>query len=299
LAAAAAILVGVRAGDRAETTDRGAVLPAESSAPPDGDPRLRFPPPQLDDPVEIVIDASNADLELDPETDYVLRMPEEPLEVENGLRIAGGRNVVLIGGEIHHPRWYSSDPKGNRGLYLVNQTGIVHIEGLLLSGALSEGINLSEERADAVQLQNVRVESVRGSRDSNHADVVQTWAGPRRLLVDGLTGATTYQGLFLLPTQHADVGDRIEVELHRVDIKGEPGSGYLYWIEDEPNIRVTASEVWASPRDPGMRRDEFLWWEGETGSDPWQSVRVGSPPTGSFVRTGDAGVNYRSPGYRP
>ena len=47
---------------------------------------------------------------------------------ETGLTIEGGRNVVLVGGEIHHGQPISS-ASSNRGLYLVDQTGTVHVEG--------------------------------------------------------------------------------------------------------------------------------------------------------------------------
>jgi hypothetical protein len=263
----------------------------------DPDGRLRFAPPPLEDPIEIEISEENAGLELDDGRDYVLRMPSRPLEVRGGLRVRGGRNVVLIGGEIHHPVWYEGAPaRANRGLLLADQTGIVHIEGLLISGALSEGIDLSEPAARAVQLQNVRIEAVEGTRGSNHADVIQTWAGPRSLRIDGLSGSTNYQGLFLLPTQHAPLDGQIDIDLSRVDISASGTSGYLYWA-DAPDLAVEVTDVYAVPSgDEG--REALLWWPSDQSTDPWRDVVIGVPPEGPHVPAGLAGTAYRSPGYR-
>ena len=109
------------------------------------------------------------------------------------LNIYGGRNVVLIGGEVRIPS-PEEDPsfgkgedgkqkRSRRAVYLQGTTGTIHIEGLLISGeGLHEGFNVAErEPGCIVQLQNIRCETLHGSFSANHADVVQSWAGlPRR-----------------------------------------------------------------------------------------------------------------------
>lgn len=50
-----------------------------------------------------------------------------------------------------------------------------------------------------MQLQNIRVDTVHGTQAGHHADVLQTWAGPRQLRIDGLSGSTGYQGMMLNP----------------------------------------------------------------------------------------------------
>jgi len=287
-AAAAVALVGVG----------GLVVRWRSAAAED--PRLRFPPPELDDPDVVVVSADNADLELEPGRDYVIQMPDEPLDVEGGLQITGGDDVVLIGGEIRFSRLYDGDlRRTNRGLLLRDQTGTVHVEGLFIGGALTEGINLSESDGATVQLQNVRIETVTGSEDTNHADLIQTWAGPSRLLIDGLSGSTEYQGFFLLPNQHYDGPTPEGFELHDIDLVGLEGSRYLLWVDGPTPFPITVEGVWVEPAgDRRGDRGQYLWWTGDPDEDPWVDIRVGRPPDGEFVGPGDAGIGYVSPGYR-
>ena len=256
---------------------------------------LTWAPPELTNPVEVRVTATNHRLRLQAGRDYVVRMPAEPLEVLGGLTISGGDDVVLVGGEIRVPDGATSTDA--RGLYLKDQTGTVHVEGLRIAGRdLAEGINLDQRLGAVVQLQNVRVETVHGTRAGHHADVLQTWAGPRVLRVDGLTGSTTYQGLFLLPLQMGTQPAPDVVDLRRVDLEGTPESGYLLW-RDTLGWPLRLQDVWVSPRDPASR-DSFLWPKGSgAGTEVWPEVLVGSPPDGDFVPLGSAGVGYVSPGY--
>lgn len=118
------------------------------------------------------------------------------------------------------------------------------VEGLHISGAdLAEGIQLDQRRGAIVQLQNIRVDTVHGTQQGHHADVLQTWAGPRQLRVDGLTGSTGYQGMMLNPRDGAFGGkQRPRPELfdfRRVDISGNDKSGYLVWLSD--GLRAVAA----------------------------------------------------------
>src|SRR5690606_19980923 len=57
-----------------------------------------------------------------------------------------------------------------------------------------------------VQVQNIRVENLTGSYNSEHADLIQPWGGVRELRVDRLTGSTNYQGFYLVQTQSGSIG---------------------------------------------------------------------------------------------
>ena len=72
----------------------------------------------------------------------------------------------------------------------------VHFGGKHLTG----GIRMQEPGATVV-MRDVVFDRVYGSLHTNHAELLQTWCGPKRLLIDGLTGSTDYQGLFMLPDQ--------------------------------------------------------------------------------------------------
>lgn len=271
---------------------RSALAATAGSAP------LTWAPPALESPTTVTVSSSKLNLKLDLNRDYVIRMPAEPVVGTRGLVVYGGRNVVLVGGEVHVPvEGLTTDNQGGRGLYLKGQTGTIHVEGLRLSGpGLKEGINLDQRNGAVVQLQNIRVETVQGSYDGAHADVLQTWAGPRQLRVDGLTGHTQYQGFFMLPNQ-AYEGPQPELfDLRRVSLHGGPTSAYMLWRDSAP-WPLALTDVWVAPRHPSTR-SSFLWPKGTgTGTAAWPSVNVGAPAGGEFVPVGAAGTAYVSPGY--
>ena len=132
------------------------------SAPADAALSRRWPAPPLTDPVTVYATDANRWLKLDVTKDYIVKLPaDRPLTASGGLIIDGGRNVVVIGGEISIP-YQGPVPAANarRGLYLKGQTGTIHIEGVLIGGSdLNEGIDLDERLGATVQLQNVRIAS--------------------------------------------------------------------------------------------------------------------------------------------
>jgi hypothetical protein len=180
-------------------------------------------------------------------------------------------------------------------MYLKGQTGTVFVEGVSFysssAGSLTEGIDMDQRRGATVVLQNIRLGQLTGSRAGNHADGVQTWAGPRRLLIDGLSMKTQYQGMFLLPNQRFKNGPAPDLfDLRNISIVGDPGCGYLLWRDSRSfPFRVTGVYV-----RPGSRRltarSRFLW-------DPlgtFAGVRaVADVPQVAVT----SGPSYRTPGY--
>ncbi|WP_432490911.1 hypothetical protein [Kineococcus auxinigenes] len=251
--------------------------------------RLTWAPPQLDSPVEIDVTEDEHVLVLDDDTDYVLRLPDEPLQVLGGLDVTGGRNIVLIGGEIRAPD-ESEVELDRRGVYLKGQKGTIHIEGVRLTGNLSEGFNLAVPDG-VLQLQNVVVEKVAGSREGNHADIVQTWAGPRRLLIDGLSGSSNYQAMFLMPNEFDEDGPvPEEFDLRRMRLAGVERHGYMLWAPDEaPWLSVTDVQV-TLEYDRGREMTFYPL-------DVWSEVEVVEEFTVPMP-DGEPGIGYESPGYR-
>ncbi|WP_432486043.1 hypothetical protein [Kineococcus esterisolvens] len=250
--------------------------------------RLSWAPPQLDSPVEIDVTQDEHVLVLDDDTDYVLRLPDEPLQVLGGLDVTGGRNVVLIGGEIRAPD--ESDVElDRRGVYLKGQKGTIHIEGVRLTGNLSEGFNLAMPDG-VLQLQNVVVEKVAGSREGNHADIVQTWAGPRRLLIDGLSGSSNYQAMFLMPNEFDEDGPvPEEFDFRRMRLAGVERHGYMLWSPEEaPWLSVTDVQV-TLEYDRGREMTFYPL-------DVWSEVEVVEEFTVPMP-AGEPGIGYESPGY--
>ncbi len=308
--AVALLLVGLLLGtllgrDGATPPEEGQAQDAagqEDAAVPEDVPEadgstLSWAPPELEDPERVEITEDNRSLELEDDQDYELVMPDEPMEAPGGVVVIGGRNVVLIGGEISVPDTGETEGGAIRGLFLKDQTGTVHVEGVAFTGeGLKEGINLDQREGAIVQLQNLRLGTVSGTEEGHHADVIQVWAGPAELRVDGLTGSTNYQGFFLLPNQFGEQPEPELFDLRRIDLTGEDGTGYLLW-RDEADWPVKTSDVWVSPPGGEDDRETFLWPREEASDGSWEDVQVGTPPGGSFVPEGVAGVGYESPGY--
>lgn len=256
--------------------------------------QLSWEPPTLINPVTIQITPSNHSLKLDKARDYQLVMKEPLVDVQGGLTISGGHNVVLIGGEIRFDNPGRQDKALDcRGIYINQSAGTIHIEGVLIHGAaLREGFNIGVPDEDTIiQLQNIRVDHVTGTYEGHHADVVQTWAGPSMLRIDHLTGITTYQGFFLHPVQHkkSKIAPTL-FDLRNINLISI-NKGYLLW--QATPYPLTTRNVYVQT-DPKRFPELTLWPKG----DPiWNDVILGAPPAGDFVPATVPGVNYVSPGY--
>jgi hypothetical protein len=310
---------GAGGDDGAEQPDPPADRPVEPAP-----ARLTYAPPALSHPVTIRVDPTSGPFSISMETnrDYLIVMPEQP--VRRAMALIGGRNVVMIGGEIFIPH-QGSNPTINarRALYIANATGIVHIEGVLMHGDdISEGVQTRAPGA-IVQLQNVGIFNVH-ARDQrtfsdNHPDIIQTWGGVRELRVDRLTGDTDYQGLFFKADYNGPHGP---VHLHNVNVRGMPTARYLLWASDTGGGYpiMTLDNVWveAHPNRAGGLGTSV--WPDVHGTSPYRAVistgsdgveraswpgtrfsgdvRDGRPPGGDFVTKDAIGIGYTSPGYR-
>jgi hypothetical protein len=129
-----------------------------------------------------------------------------------------------------------------------------------------EGIDLQEPvRGATVVLRDVLIDKVHGSYTTNHADLIQTWAGPSRLLIDGFTGTTGYQGFFLLPNQLYKGPSPRVFDLRNVDIDDSHG-GYALWLSDQHGsfpLHVQNVVVRANP----LRTWRGWWLWGFQGQD--------------------------------
>lgn len=229
---------------------------------------VAWPAPALHDPQVIHLTSANTNLKLSDSRDYVLELPRDtPLQAPAGLTIAGGHNVVMVGGTINVPG------RSGAGL-LENQTGTVHIEGVRFTGPqLMEGLDLSEPDGATVELENIYFATVHGSYTTNHADLIQSWAGPKRLLVDGLVGSTQYQGFFLLPNQH-DPGPPPQLfDLRNVYIN-DSGGAYALWLQTTPAVPLHVFDVSVTPNQARTWRGWWLWPKPLNGDATWRKVRA-------------------------
>jgi len=247
---------------------------------------LPWPAPKLTNPTIIQLTAKTpSSLVLDPRQDYVLQLPTgHPLNVPHGFSIWGGHNVVMVGGTLNIL---------DRGgvMDLTDQTGTVHIEGVRFTGRrLMEGFDLSEPKGATVEFENVYVSTVHGSENTNHADLIQTWAGPRRLLVDGFVGSTDYQGFFLLPNQLYKGPAPRQFDLRNVFIQDR--GGYALWLQSKPKVPLHLSNVFISPNPTKPAPDQWLW-PALTSEGTWPGVTaVNSAPGEVAAMARAAGPAY-------
>jgi hypothetical protein len=238
-------------------------------------------------PKTIKLRPGKTDLRLDPRQDYVLQLPRtRPLVAAGGLRIFGGRDVTMVGGTVHVP-------DAAAAALLHDQTGTIRIEGVRFTGRrLREGIDLWQTRGAVVQLVNISVATVHGSYATNHADLLQTWAGPRRLVVNGFEGSTEYQGFFLLPNQLYDGPAPELFDLRNVFIRA-PRGAYVLWRSSHASYPLRVHDVWVQPNRRRGGPNTWLWPRPSTGNTSWHGVHVGTPPRNELRRLRSAGLHYR------
>jgi hypothetical protein len=290
---------------------------------------LTWAPPHLTDPQVIVLARGQTVTRMDPDKDYVIRLPREG---KGDTFLVGGRNVVIVGGHVSsggEPTLW--DVPEHRGIYIAGATGVVHIEGVLIDDVdvgKADGIDVAAPEA-IVQIQNVRIVGLTGSQEENHADVVQVWGGVKELRIDRLTGATDYQGLHVQP-ELAPNGPEI-IKNTNVSSTSTTAGNWLAWLTTDSNTcetpaRVELSEVYVTPRD-GRSLGNSVWppdrnanaaelrssrgvrtCASELSADGTQLafpqlpqvsgvIKKGPPPGGDFVPDGVAGPDYVSPGY--
>jgi hypothetical protein len=276
---------------------------------------LRWRRPTLVNPETISLGNGYTETKLDPERDYIVKLP--PWKKVGGTTLIGGHNVVVVGGWISVPPGAVYDAE-RRGIYIKDATGTVHVEGVLIDGSAGgdfDGVAIAAPEA-TVQLQNMRIVGVRGSYDGFHGDIVQPWGGVRALRIDRLTGTGNYQGLMLAPTLGA-IGS---AELSNIDITTtwspeprEHAGGHMLWLTEGTSCvayPVTLDEVYIRPRSD-RPLENAVWPPGNSsqqckavgdGTVEWPllpisgEVLMGPPPGGNFVPPGAAGVGYVSPG---
>lgn len=251
---------------------------------------LAWPAPALQHPVTIRLTTANANLRLDGNRDYRLVLPQnQPLQAPNGLRITGGHNVVLVGGTVNVP-----DRSGAGELQ--DQSGTIHIEGVRFTGSqLLEGLDLQEPNA-TVELENIYFDTVHGSYTTNHADLIQTWAGPKRLLIDGLYGTTQYQGFFLLPNQHFSGSAPLLFDLRNVYINDQ-GGAYALWLQSTPRVPLHVANLNVTPNAARTWRGWWLWPKPFNGDSTWSQVKAAhAAPAAMAKQIAGAGLGY--PGTR-
>lgn len=200
--------------------------------------------PDLRNPLRVRLHRGDDSLNLRDGRDCILRMPSR--KKTGPLYIKGGRNVVLVGGRIS----VSRDGVAN----ITVQDGrdarpgrVVHIEGVLIDasgGGKADGIRIRAPKA-VVQVKHTRIVGLKGSFSSTHADLIQPWGGVKRLLGDGFTGASHYNGLYLR-RENDPLGPRIGP----VVIRNANVFGYRNARGTRPSSTLRAIAIGTQPVPP-------------------------------------------------
>jgi hypothetical protein len=272
--AASAVLVCALAAAPMTPTHQPATYSESSSAStgPDSEAAALLSPPAQSHPLRREISSTSTTLKLDRARDYIVTIREGAV-LTRGVAIIGGHNVILKPGTLRYvpppgakPTWLV------RGLYLKGQTGTAYVSDLQIRGPLNEGINLDQrERGVVVALRNITVDLVRGSARGHHADLLQTWAGPAKLVVDGFTGSSNYQGFFLKPNQKFRGPKPTFFWMNDVRLDMRLGA-YALWADGHRAfpLYVKNTQIVLNPSRTG--RDAWLWPKPSTGDTTWMGV---------------------------
>ncbi|MGA9858732.1 MAG: hypothetical protein WBQ18_12785, partial [Solirubrobacteraceae bacterium] len=259
-------------------------LPAPAPLP--AGERSAWAEPALVNPVTVALSDTNRNLTLSPSQDYVLVCPPGQLALTYALSVWGGHNVELENCDFNITT-------ADWAAHLKNQTGTLYLRNVHFGGAqLTGGIQLQEPGATTVVMRDVLFDTVHGSYTTNHAECLQTWSGPQRLLIDGLTCPTQYQGLFLLPNQWDSTTVETAWDLRNISIDDTDGA-YALWLGDvtgsPANQAAAALSTWNVSNvfvDPNPTRTWTGWWlwpKPSTGDTTWSGVQAGVPAGGPFV----------------
>jgi hypothetical protein len=243
------VVVAVRAG----TDGR------RSRSPRRGGASLTWAPPRCGDSTHRCRDlylantGSHQEPFLRDSVDYRIHLPAHgPLA--GGLTIDGGRNVIIIGGEIDLPTPCSDASSDCHGIYIRrgSASGEVYIEGVYIRNPdpryrsdridTGDGIDVDDyPGVTDIVLQNVRIDGIKGCDPANpeaHADVFQPYdAGRARFYVDHLTGVTDCQGMQLDPdlaySDHGLTPAAATFKNVNIDVytdRSDPKNQYAWWF---------------------------------------------------------------------
>jgi hypothetical protein len=294
------------------TSQSASTAPVDSGS---GVGHLTWAPPALVNPVTYRVSGTPGMITAAAGQDSVVKFVGP---VNRRLILRGGRNWVIIGGEINIDRpWTNLDDRN--AMLVKDATGVLHIEGVLMHGAyINDGIKTCSRDA-TLQIQNSRIIDLLGTQSAYHSDVIQPYCGFRELRVDALTGYSQFQGQMF----KADWGRWRTTTLKRVNLVGiAPESGYpinvvmgccnhdgnryvdgpvrLEGVYIKPDVshnggslsgNITPSTSFVFGKDLSTGRE---YAEPRDGIVPQVTGRIwkGRPSLGDYVPNGVAGMGY-------
>lgn len=294
------------------------------------DLRLKYQPPDYSNYTVINVPATGSGTNgrfippLNSSTDYVINLPSQ--KRTGVVRIEGGRNIVIIGGEIERAvEGGGYQDQDRRCLYFLNNTGNIYVEGVHfhINGSNNpfDAIYVHNTQASAssgqeITIQNCLFENVLGSFTGFHSDAFQMqdssyFNGTIRFYRNTIT--TDYQGYYAL---HEGTSTVTYIEKTNYVIVAESGAclwfgdnGNDYWsrrhtVLGEGVYLQTARTLFDQVRPneecvivnerPVLSNGVMTW---PNSSYITGSLIAGTPLEGNYVTSDIAGHTYVSPGY--
>jgi hypothetical protein len=206
----------------------------------------------------------------------------------------------VAGAQVAGTPVYQTTPTRG-GLYLQNQTGTVHVEGLLIDGpGLTEGIWVQSE-VGVYQFQNLRVGPVSATDTvnltDNHPDCIQALTGPTTLRLDKCTFLTNHQGVIVkrdFGTNYLGALEASDVNVIDSEDPAVTRDGFLWHLFDPLPVYVLRN-CWALPNETRLTRTRG----GSAGAAGSTGAPIVGAPRDDFCPAGVPGLAYTSPGYLP
>lgn len=221
------------------------------------------------------------------------------------LKIDGGRNVVVLGGEYAPV----GDSK-SATIQIQNVTKAIHIEGVHIDSknASQDGIAVSGAGSSqpSVTVQNSVITNIHGTQSGTHADVFQTWGPVGDMRFYNITGDTSYQGFFIAP-QYSPGHKSADFENVNISYNGGSGYTYQYWFLDGNNqtpYPVTLKNVYATERAGQSAESASVWPKEGMGAVrvgdqitfqglPYTGAITVGTPAKNFATTTNTGANFK------
>ena len=202
-----------------------------------------FARPSLSNPITIQLHVGADSLHLDDSRDYILKMPGQ--KKTGPLAIRGGHNVLIVGGYMSTtskgPNINVSDDSGTKS------GRIVHIERMLIDGSSkvpSDGIKIQAPHT-IVQLEMDRFVGFWGTLSGYHADVVQPGGGVQELRIDGFTGSSHYNNLYLRREN-----DPLKPQIGKVTLRNANMFGYTNSKSTVPETTIRGIAIGTQGNPP-------------------------------------------------
>jgi hypothetical protein len=228
-------------------------------------------------------------------TDYVLHLGHRRTSDIGSLVFTGGRNIVIIGGEVEIGNMPDASSYRREALVFHYQTGIVHVEGVHVYGKPLRCIVFDSAQA-TFQIENFRCDGVymwEENFGTPHSDTWMTWLSPPAIRFDKFTGDFDNTGFAIYQSLAAGTWPG-HVTLKRVNLRNSPtfpGGGDIVVVSRNTRLKIDrfySKTGWG--REPGeswpaLGSHQWKLWDAFV-DENWQAGNVTLAKIGRGERPG-------------